>query len=126
MTAVFSNFSVINVYAPTNKYLTTYKAEFYNNLNKWMKKCSRSKPIILTGDFNATISKDDSRHSAIGNNLDKITTKTNENGEFLLNLPMEHDTIIANTLFKKNRQKLTFKHLKGLKSTIDYITIIRI
>ena len=58
MTAVSGNFSIINVYASTNRYPTATKVVFCNELKHWIKKCPRSKPILLMGDFNATIGKD--------------------------------------------------------------------
>jgi len=73
--------------------------------------------LIIMGDFNAHIGKDDARFT--------YHQKTNKNGQLLLDLAMECNLTITNTKFQKKKGKLWtyMSDMRNIKSQVDYILV---
>lgn len=55
----FFNYSLINVYAPTNEKPDDVKDEFYERLDKTYDECPKHDVKIVIGDANAQVGKED-------------------------------------------------------------------
>ena len=116
--------TVLQVYAPTNKYSDEIKNDFYNLLQDTINKTPRHDIELLIGDLNAQInSSREGYESTIG--PFGSTTSTNDNGERLKIFCNLNDISMENTFFKHKRiHKLTWlppDHLT--RNEIDYMLI---
>lgn len=112
--------TIIQVYAPTEKDPHNETRPFYAQLNQTLMKYTRNH-IILMGDFNAQIGEKLSRNEYITGNYGH--GKRSPNGELLIELAMEHNLTILNSMFKKNKNnKWTWiSPGENYKNEIDYI-----
>lgn len=109
--------TVIVHYSPTEGSVTA--EDHYNNLANAINSIPKHNVLLVVGDFNAHIGKDDAAHTYHEN--------TNSNGKLLLDLAEENNLIITNTTFQKRSGKLWtyLSDMNGNKSQIDYILINR-
>ena len=100
--------TVINAYAPTSSAEDEKMEQIYDDIERAMAD-SDSKYKIITGDFNAkfgtkTKEEDFKSIGAFG------IGERNERGDHLTEFAEEHNLIIANTLFQKQKAKNKNKH----------------
>lgn len=93
--------------------------DHYINLANAINKAPKHNIIIVIGDCNAHIGKEDARYT--------YHNETNKNGKLLLELADEANMLITNTHFQKRSGKLWtyISDMSGTKSQIDYILINR-
>ncbi|KAK2178132.1 hypothetical protein NP493_561g01052 [Ridgeia piscesae] len=102
------NFATINsVYAPTMTNPDENKEAFYNQLSSVFSGIPRTDKLLLIGDFNARIGRDNDKWPLVMGKLG--IGKCNSNGELLLALCSEFELIVMNTIFKqKDEHKTTW------------------
>jgi len=115
--------TLVSAYAPTLLAEPTEKEKFYSDLRDLIHKTPASDRLCILGDFNARVGRDYTtwegvlgRHG-VGN--------CNDNGRLLLELCMENQLTITNTVFQmKNRHKTTWMHPRSRHwHLIDYIIV---
>ena len=117
-----NNFAtIISVYALTMTDPDENKEAFYNQLASALGGIPRTDKLMLIGDFNARIGRDNDKWPLV---MDKHGIgKCNFNGELLLALCSEFELIVTNTMFKKkDERKTTWMHPRsGHWHMIDFI-----
>ena len=99
--------TIISVYAPTMTNPDENKEAFYNQLAGVLSGISRTYELLLIGDFNARIGRDNDKWPLLMGKLG--IGKYNSNGELLLALCSEFELIVTNTMFKqKDEHKTTW------------------
>ena len=91
--------------------------EHYTNLVEAISSIPKHNVLIVVGDFNAHLGKNEAKYTYHNN--------TNSNGQFLLDLACECNLLITNTTFQKRSGKLWtyFSDMTTTKTQIDYILI---
>ena len=113
--------TIISVYAPTMTNPDENKEAFYNQLASVLSGISRTDKLLLIGNFNARIGRDNAKCPLV---MGKHGIgKCNSNGELLLALCSELEVIVTNTTFKqKDEQKTTWMHPRSRHwHMIDFI-----
>ena len=113
--------TIISVYAPTMTNPDDNKEAFYNQLSSTLRDIPRTDKLLLIGDFNARIGRDNDKWPMV---MGKYGIgKRNSNGELLLALCSEFGLIVTNTMFKqKDERKTTWMHPRsGHWHMIDFI-----
>ncbi|XP_072041805.1 craniofacial development protein 2-like [Amphiura filiformis] len=111
---------VIQVYAPTSDYDDEKVEELYGEVNKAIED-SKAEYTIVMGDFNAKIGECQSGEEAI---MGKFGVgERNKRGDMLLEFAAQQGLIIANTYFKKHKNRYwTWESPNGItKNQIDFI-----
>ncbi|XP_072051533.1 uncharacterized protein [Amphiura filiformis] len=111
---------VIQVYAPTSDYDDEKVEELYEEVNKAIED-SKAEYTIVMGDFNAKIGECQSGEEAI---MGKFGVgERNKRGDMLLEFAAQQGLIIANTYFKKHKNRYwTWESPNGItKNQIDFI-----
>ncbi|XP_046991948.1 uncharacterized protein LOC124598308 [Schistocerca americana] len=111
----------VSAYAPTLDSDEDTKNQFYHQLNSTLSKIPIQDKLILLGDFNARVGRDNRfwrdvmGKQGVGN--------CNANGLLLLGLCAEHELFISNTQFRlRNRYKTTWMHPRSKHwHLIDYV-----
>ena len=101
--------TIISVYAPTMTNPDENKEAFYNQLASGFSGIPRTDKLLLIGDFNARLGRDNEKWPLV---MGKHGIgKCNSNGELLLALCSEFELIVTNTMFKqKDERKTTWMH----------------
>ena len=101
--------TIISVYAPTMTNPDENKEAFYNQLASVLSGIPRTDKLLLIGDFNARIGRDNDKWPLV---MGKHGIgKCNSNGELLLALCSEFELTVPNTMFKqKDERKTTWMH----------------
>jgi endonuclease/exonuclease/phosphatase family metal-dependent hydrolase len=101
----------------------TYVSEFYDKLERECSKIPRYDVIVLLGDFNAKLGKEEYLRHVIGKY--SLHNETNENGKLLCQLAEANQLIIKSTCFQhKNTHKETWKIPgTGEVNQIDHVLI---
>ncbi|CAF4744203.1 unnamed protein product [Pieris macdunnoughi] len=112
--------SIIQVYAPTEQADELEHTSFYNTLSQIIYDYSNN-IIILMGDFNAQVGARQNDDEYILGEF--AYGKRSINGQRLIDLLLEHNLTIANSIFKKNKNnKWTWVSPDGkYRNEIDYI-----
>ena len=113
--------TIISVYAPTMTNPYENKEAFYNQLARVHNSIPRTDKLLLIGDFNARIRKDNDKWPLV---MGKHGIgKCNSNGELLLALCSEFELTVTNTMFKqKDERKTTCMHPRSKHwHMIDFI-----
>ena len=113
--------TIINVYAPTMTNPDENKEAFYNQLTSVLRGIPHTDKLLLIGDFNARIGRDNDKWPLV---MGKHGIgKCNSNGELLLALCSEFELIVTNTMFKqKDERKTTWMHPRSKHwHMIDFI-----
>ena len=122
MTMSKDNFAtIISVYAPTMTNPDENKEAFYNQLASVLSGIPRTDKLLLIGDFNARIGRENDKWPLV---MGKHGIgKCNSNGELLLALCSEFELIVTNTMFKqKDERKTTWMHPRSKHwHMIDFI-----
>lgn len=117
--------TLISAYAPTMKNPDHIKEAFYCDLRGILRSIPHHDKIILLGDFNARVGKDELLWPGV---LGKHGVGSmNSNGLLLLSLCSEFDLTITNTLFQQsNRHKTSWRHPRSKHwHMIDYVIVRR-
>ena len=112
---------IIGVYAPVDNCEQTVKDQFYEKLSDTINKTKRSVDIIIAGDLNARVKRQDN-DEVIGKFAEDVE---NDNGTRLKELCHQFQLQLSNTRFAhKNIHRFTWERpsLKQ-KSLIDYIIV---
>ena len=113
--------TIISVYTPTVTNPDENKEAFCNQLANVLRGIPRTGKLLLIGDFNATIGRDNDKWPLV---MSKHGIgKCNSNGELLLSLCSEFELIVTYTIFKQNdERKTTWMHPRsGHWDMIDFI-----
>ena len=115
--------TVISAYAPTLDSEEAVKDAFYESLDAVLTETPKSDKIILLGDFNARVGRDNRLWGGVigKNGLGNV----NANGVRLLSLCAEHGLTITNTLFRQlNKYKGSWQHPRSKHwHLIDYVIV---
>jgi exonuclease III len=88
----FRNITIISAYAPTEDSPDAIKDEFYHQLSQECEKAHKYDILILLGDFNAKIGREDFIPAVAGKyTLHEVTS---ENGKWLGQLAARHNMTI--------------------------------
>ena len=119
----FFNYSLINIYAPTNDKSDDVKDAFYESLDKTYDECPKHDVKIVIGDANAQVGREDFFRPIIGR--ESLHSVTNDNGLKLINFAATRDMAISSTYFaRKNIRKHTWRHPNGETcSQIDHVLV---
>ena len=113
--------TIISVCAPTMTHPDENNVAFYNQLASVLSGIPRTDNILLIGDFNGRIQRNNDKWPVV---MGKHGIgKCNSNGELLLALCSEFEVIVTNTMFKqKDERKTTWMHPRsGHWHMIDFI-----
>ena len=101
--------TIISVYAPTMTNPDENKGAFYNQLASVLSGIPRTDKLLLIGDFNARIGRDNDKWPLV---MGKHGIgKRNSNGELPLALCSEFELTMTNTMIKqKDERKTTWTH----------------
>ncbi|KAI8423818.1 hypothetical protein MSG28_012829 [Choristoneura fumiferana] len=112
--------TIIQIYAPTEQANKMENKLFYDELTQTIMKYSHNH-IILMGDFNAQVGAKLNKEEYVLGNFGQ--GKRSPNGELLVELLLEHNLTILNSIYKKNKNnKWTWISPDGrYKNEIDYI-----
>ena len=113
--------TIISVYAPTMTNPDKNKEAFYNQLASVLSCIPRTDKLLLIGDFNARIGRENDKWPLV---MGKHGIgKCNSNGELLLALCSEFELTVTNTMFKqKDERKTTWMHPRSKHwHMIDFI-----
>ena len=97
--------TIIGVYDPTMTNPDENKKAFYNQLASVLSGIPRTNKLLLIGDFNARIRRDNDKWPLVVGK--RGIGKCNSNGELLLALCSEFELIVTNTMFKQNDERQT-------------------
>ena len=113
--------TIIIVYSRTMTNPDENKEAFYNQLASVLSGIPRTNKLLLIGDFNARMGRDNDMWPLVMGK--RGIGKYNSNGEFLLALCSEFELIVTNTMFKqKDERKTTWMHPRsGDWHMIDFI-----
>ncbi|KAK2178724.1 hypothetical protein NP493_532g03043 [Ridgeia piscesae] len=101
--------TIIGVYTSTTTNPYENKQAFYNQLAGVLSGIPRTDKLLLIGDFNARIGRDNDMWPLVMGKHE--IGKCNSNGELLLALCSEFELIVTNTMFKqKDERKNTWMH----------------
>ena len=115
--------TIISAYAPTLTSPDNAKEQFYQQLSEVLQSTPKNDKIVLLGDFNARVGKDNSSwESVLGPHG---VGKVNNNGLLLLSMCAEHGLSITNTLFRMaDKFKTTWMHPRSKHwHMIDYVIV---
>ena len=119
----YARLTVILIYAPTNDAEEGVKDEFYEQLQKEVERTPRHDVLIIMGDANAKVGKDNEGWERVMGRQGIGTM--NENGERLAEFCALNDLVIGGTLFKhRDIHKLTWISPNGHDcNQIDHIIV---
>ena len=117
------NITMISAYAPTEDAGDKEKEAFYDEMSKTIEETLNYDMIVLLGDFNAKIGKEDFIKRIAGSF--SLHDKTNENGQSLGQMAESHQFVIKSTAFNhKNIHKGTWrKPGSDQMSQIDHVLV---
>ena len=109
--------TIISCYIPININDETDLITFYNELSSFIRSIPKHNVLIIGGDMNAQIGKDESNKFCLHN-------LSNRNREHLTQFSLENRLTWFNTKFQKREGKLwTYTYANNVKTQIDYILI---
>ncbi len=115
--------TVVSTYAPTLDSEEEVKETFYACLVETLSRIPKEDKIILLGDFNARVGRD--QHLWKGTIGKEGIGNSNTSGVMLLSNCVKHDLIITNTLFhQKSKFKASWRHPRSKQwHLIDYVIV---
>ncbi|XP_063600319.1 uncharacterized protein LOC134776500 [Penaeus indicus] len=109
--------TIISCYSPTNVADEQEGDTFYSELSHASRTAPKHNMLILGGDMNAQLGKN--QHGKYA-----LHETTNRNGTHLENFLQENDLCYLNTHFQKKKSELwTHTYPNGIKAQLDYILI---
>ncbi|XP_026084958.1 uncharacterized protein LOC113060279 [Carassius auratus] len=116
--------TVVSTYAPTLDSDVEEKEAFYACLEETLSKIHKEDKIILLGDFNARVGRD--QHLWKGTVGKEGIGNINSNGVLLLSKCAQHNLIITNTLYRqKNKFKASWRHPRSKQWHLTDYVIVR-
>lgn len=118
-----ANITILNVYAPTDGATDQEKEAFYEKIEEACETIPKHDTLIILGDLNAKIGKEDFLKDVAGKHT--IHDVTNDNGIRLCNFAAEMNMYLASTKYKHRKQHKITWMLPG-KTTgnqIDHVLI---
>jgi hypothetical protein len=118
-----ANITMINAYAPTENSKEEEKTKFYDKLEKVCEKVKRNDILMIVGDFNAKIGKEERNEGVAGK--ETIHDTTNNNGAKICDLAAATNTFIVSTQYRHKREhKITWMIPGGTEGNqIDHMLI---
>jgi hypothetical protein len=118
-----ANITMINAYAPTENSKEEEKTKFYDKLEKVCEKVKRNGILMIVGDFNAKIGKEERNEGVAGK--ETIHDTTNNNGAKICDLAAATNTFIVSTQYRHKREhKITWMIPGGTEGNqIDHMLI---
>lgn len=119
----FFNYTLINVYAPTEEKDNEDKEIFYEKLVEVYDKAPNRDIKIILGDFNAKIGREVYYRPAIGKY--SLHETSNDNGTRVIDFAASRNMVVSSTYFEhKNIHKATWVSPDGrTKNQIDHVLI---
>ena len=103
----YNNMSLVNMYAPTEDKEDPEKENFYEELQLVIDQIPKSDTILVLGDANAKLRKEDIYKEVIGKHT--LHELSNRNGEMLLEFAIGNNLTVMSTQFQnKNIHKGTW------------------
>jgi hypothetical protein len=96
----FNDISLISVYAATEVKVDGIKEQFYEDLQQAVDSTPKSDTIIILGDLNARLGKEDAYIGVTGQ--DTLLRNTSGNGELLCEFVVLNNMTIMITQFQQN------------------------
>ena len=97
----YNNLTLINIYAPTEDKMDVEKERFYDDLQTVLDRTPKSDTVIVLGDANAKLRKEDIYNEVSGKHtLHKLS---NRNGEMLLEFALGNNLNIMSTQFQHKK-----------------------
>jgi len=93
------NITLIQMYGPTTASADEEMERFYQDLSQAVKQVPKRNILLVTGDFNAKVGRREPSTMSSAAGLHGLG-ETNEAGEQLKDFCLEHETALANTMFK--------------------------
>jgi hypothetical protein len=117
--------TIINIYAPPNEKELEEKQYFYDQLQATVETVPKKDLLIVMGDVNAKIGKDNSGKEQIMGQ--EGLGQCNENGELFTDFCLENELVTGGSILKrKNIHKITWiSPNQKVCNQIDHITIRR-
>ena len=97
--------TIISVYAPTMTNPDENKEAFYKQLASVLSGIPRTCMLLLIGDFNVTIGRDNDKWPLVMGKHE--IRKRNSNGELLLAVCSDFELKVMNTMFKQKDERKT-------------------
>ena len=111
--------TIISCYSPTNVSDETELVTFYEELSSLVRSIPKHNLLVIGGDMNAQIGEKTETNTA-------YTTRSNRNGQHLIDFMIEDRLTCFNTNFQKREGKLwTYTYANNSKAQIDYVFINR-
>ena len=109
--------TVISCYSPTNVCDEQEVDDFYNDLSSLVRTVPKHNVLILGGDLNAQLGKNEYHKHAYHD-------ETNRNGEHLHHFLIENELICLNTHYRKRKGKQwTHKYPNGVLAQLDFLIV---
>ena len=106
--------TIISAYAPTLTNSDETKEKFYADLDQLIRSTSPNDKLLIMGDFNARLGKDQASWKRILGS--QGVGKINSNGLLLLSKCAEHELFITNTVFRQaDKFKTTWMHPTAMR-----------
>ena len=106
------NYSIICARAPTEESSEHDKDSFYEKLEGAQDRCPTNDAIIVIGDFNAKVGREDDVKPIIG--MNSLHVESNNNGTRLIDYAVSQNMVIGGTKFAhKDIHKATWKSPDG-------------
>ena len=93
----FRTLTIISAYAPTEDKGEEEKIEFYSTLERICSRVPKYEMLIIMGDFNAKVGREECRHKVSGKLC--LHEQSNENGSFLVQFVIRNNLYIKSTKF---------------------------
>ena len=117
------NITIISVYSPTNMADENKIHEFYNDLDDYIKTIPVHNVIVIVGDFNARIGRNNNsiqKNKYFG--IHTYSDETNENGSHLIDFCLSNNlTHLPSRFPHKPNHQWTWQHPNGFKAQLDHI-----
>ena len=109
--------TIVSCYSPTNASDESDITTFYNELSSLARHTPKHNVLIIGGDMNAQIGKDN-------NNKFSFHSLPNRNGEHLAEFSLENGLVCLNTKYQKRKGKMwTYTYPNSTKAQLDYILL---
>lgn len=119
----FRNTTIVNAHAPTEEKEDIIKEQFYDDLEKVCCAVPKYDLMLVIGDFNAKIGRNEHQHGISGKY--SLHEENSENGDLLCQFARRNNMIIKSTCFPHKRIHLgTWKSaVSGVVNQIDHVLV---
>ena len=97
----YNNLTLINIYAPTENKTDVEKVKFYDDLQTVLDRTPKSDRVIVLGDANAKLGKEDAYNEVSGKHT--LHELSNRNGEMLLEFELGNNLKVMSTQFQHKK-----------------------